>query len=222
MVFAAGLATFDDLVYGGPLASGYRPGEITFSLGAVPRNLRFMPVHLIGALPGLLLGLAGLAWIAGRRMSLGRAGGARAALARRDLAVGLALAASWCAVWGLYAAYDWTAGPGLTTLQAVRFYVPAIGAIALLGAWPLVRVPPRTSLAALTAATIVLVLAGLGVWSFAAMRAAPMGGMARPGAPHGRVARAARGTAAAPAGHDVPHAIAVTGTSRNAPVSYRM
>ncbi len=76
--------------------------------------------------------------------------------------MGLALAASWCAVWGLYAAYNWTAQPGLTTLQAVRFYVPALGAIALLGAWLVVRVPPRASLAVLTAGAAVLVLAGLG------------------------------------------------------------
>ena len=220
VVFAAGLATFDDLVYGGPLRSGYQPGEITFSLGAIPRNLRFMPVHLIEALPALLLGLAGLAWIAGRRLTLGRACGARPALARRDLGVGLALAASWCAVWGLYAAYEWTAGPGLSTLQAARFYVPALGAIALLGAWPLVRVPPRASLAALTPAVVVLILAGLGLWSFAAMRAAPMGGMAHRGGPHGQVVPAARSAAAAPAGHDVPHTMAVAGTSRNAPVSY--
>src|SRR5215472_7497239 len=34
-LFAAGVAAFDDLVYGGPLTFGYRPGEITFSLGAV-------------------------------------------------------------------------------------------------------------------------------------------------------------------------------------------
>jgi hypothetical protein len=41
-VSAAGLALFDDLVYGGPLTSGYRPGEITFSPGAVLPNLRYM------------------------------------------------------------------------------------------------------------------------------------------------------------------------------------
>ena len=175
----AGLATFDDLVYGGPLKSGYRPGEITFSLAAIPRNLRFMPAHLIAAMPVLVLALAALAWIAVRRVRLRRAGGGRTARARRDLGVGLALAASWSAVWGLYAAYGWTAAPGLTTWQAVRFYVPAVGAIALLGAWLLVRVPPRTPLAA-------------------------------------------RGTAAGPAGSDVPHDIALAGTSRIAPVSYKM
>jgi hypothetical protein len=41
-VSAAGLALFDDLGYGGPLTSGYRPGEITFSPGAVLPNLRYM------------------------------------------------------------------------------------------------------------------------------------------------------------------------------------
>ena len=104
-VFGAGVALFDDLVYGGPVTSGYRPGEITFSLGAVLPNLRYMPAHLIQAMPMLVLGLAALAWIAGRWVSLRRADDERAAPARRDLAVGLALAASWFSVWGLYAAY---------------------------------------------------------------------------------------------------------------------
>jgi hypothetical protein len=63
-VFGAGVALFDGLVYGGPLTSGYRPGEITFSFGAVLPNLRYMPAHLIQAMPMLVPGLAALAWIA--------------------------------------------------------------------------------------------------------------------------------------------------------------
>jgi hypothetical protein len=43
----------------------------------------------------------------------------------------------------LYATYTWTAAAGLSTLQAARFYVPALGSISLLGAWLLVRVPSR-------------------------------------------------------------------------------
>src|ERR1700757_940263 len=35
VVFGAGVALFDDLVYGGPLRTGYRPGEVTFALGAI-------------------------------------------------------------------------------------------------------------------------------------------------------------------------------------------
>jgi hypothetical protein len=173
-VFGAGVAVFNAVVYGGPLKSGYQPGEITFSLGAIPRNLRYMPAHLISAMPVLVLALAALAWIAWRRARL-----AGADDARRDFAVALALAASWFSVWGLYAAYTWTAAPGLSTLQAARFYVPAIGAIALLGAWLAARlprclprhVPRRASLAAMTSAALVAAMFGLGVWSFNGMRA---------------------------------------------------
>src|SRR5450755_412668 len=99
-VFGTGVAIFDALIYGGPLGSGYRPGEITFSLSAIGPNLRYMPAHLIQAMPMLVLGLAALAgiavaWLRGRR--------AGAAAARRDLAVALALAASWAAIWAVYA-----------------------------------------------------------------------------------------------------------------------
>jgi hypothetical protein len=183
LVFGAGVAVFDDLVYGGPLKSGYRPGEITFSLSAVLPNLRYMPAHLIKAMPMLVLGLAGLGWIAGRWARLRRADGEHAARARRDLAVGLALTASWFSVWGLYAAYTWTAHPGGGTLQVVRFYVPALGAIALLGAWLLAQLgtwlAPRARRAplALTSTALVMAMFGLGAWSFATMRGSPLGGI---------------------------------------------
>jgi hypothetical protein len=188
-VFGAGIAVFDDLVYGGPLTSGYRPGEIQFSLSAIGPNLRYMPAHLLEAMPMLVLGLAAVVWIIARWARLRRAGdemqaetvdvGRVAALprsvesgtaARRDLAVGVALAASWASVWGLYCAYTWTANPFVTTLQSARFYVPALGAIALLGAWLLVRIPRRTSLAATTSVAVVAAMFGLGVWSFGDMR----------------------------------------------------
>ena len=170
---------------GGPLRSGYRPGEITFSLGAVLPNLRYMPAHLIEAMPMLVLGLAGLGWIIGRWARRRRAGGERAAGARRDLAVGLALAASWFGVWGLYAAYTWTTAPFASTLQVARFYVPALGAIALLGAWFLVQAgawltagaPRRARVALAPAALVVVVLFGLGGWSFTTMRDFSLGGV---------------------------------------------
>ena len=59
-VFGAGVAVFDGLVYGGPLTTGYRPGEISFGLGAIAPNLRYMPAHLLQAIPVLLLGLVSL------------------------------------------------------------------------------------------------------------------------------------------------------------------
>jgi hypothetical protein len=172
-VFCAGVATFDTLIYGGPLRSGYRPGEVTFSLGNLSANLRLMPTHLIQAMPLLVLGLAGLGGIALVWLRARRVGGERAATARRDLAVGLALAASWAAMWGLYATYAWTTFPGLSTLQSARFYVPALGAIALLGAWLLVRVPRQQPLAAITTVAIFATLFWLGVGAFHDMYQSP-------------------------------------------------
>jgi hypothetical protein len=123
----------------------------------------------------LVLGLSALAGIAVLWLRSRRAGGERAALARRDLAVGVALATSWAAIWGLYATYTWTAGPGLSTLQAARFYVPALGAISLLGAWLLVRVPGRQLLAAITTFAVAGVLFGLGAQAFHDMYKFPFG-----------------------------------------------
>ena len=174
-VFGAGVAIFDTLIYGGPLRSGYRPGEITFSLSALGPNLRYMPAHLIEAMPLLVPGLGALAGIAVTWLRGRRAGSGRAAAARRDLAVALVLAASWAAVWVLYATYTWTAAPGLSTLQAVRFYVPALGAISLLGAWLLVRVPRRQPVAAITTLAVVAALFGLGGWAFHDMYQFPFG-----------------------------------------------
>jgi hypothetical protein len=172
-VFGAGVAIFDDLVYGGPLTTGYRPGEVTFGLGAIVPNLRIMPAHLMQAMPMLVFGLIALAWIIVRWLVLRPVGGQAGAVARRDLWVGLALAASWFAVWGLYSAYTWTADdPTMVTVQVVRFYVPAIGAISLLGAWLVTRIPGRAWRAGLTSAAVTTAMFGLGVWSFYAMYAA--------------------------------------------------
>jgi hypothetical protein len=165
-VFCAGIASFNTLIYGGPLRSGYRPGEVTFSLSAVGANLRSMPTHLIQAMPMLGLGLAALAGIVLVWLHARRAGGERSATARRGLAVGLALVASWAAIWGLYPSYAWTTAPRMSTLQSARFYVPALGAIALLGAWLLVRVPRKRPLVALTTVAICATLFWLGTWAF--------------------------------------------------------
>ena len=171
-VFGAGVAIFDDLVYGGPLTTGYQPGEVTFGLGAIGPNLRIMPAHLMQAMPMLVLGLIALAWIIVRWLVLRRIGGQAGVVARRDLSVGAALAASWFAIWGLYSAYTWTTDPTSVTVQVVRFYVPAIGAISLLGAWLVTRIPGRAWRAGLTSAAAITAMFGLGVWSFHAMYAA--------------------------------------------------
>jgi hypothetical protein len=171
-VFGAGVAVFDDVVYGGPLKSGYQPGEVTFSLGAVGPNLRLIPAHLMQAMPMLALGLIALVWIIVRRLIPVRANREAAGETRRDFAVGIALAASWLAIWALYSTYTWTTDPTNGSVSEVRFYLPAIGAIALLGAWLVIRLPGRGWLVGLTSTAVVAMLFGLGVWAFYAMYAA--------------------------------------------------
>jgi hypothetical protein len=186
--FGAGVAVFDYLVYGGPLTTGYHfmngpggfmnlPSGVAFGLGAIVPNLRYLPAHLIQAMPVLVLGLAAVALIIVRWLVARLAGGRDQAvgLARRDLWTGLPVAVSWFAIWGLYAAYYWTNDPGEDTLQTVRFYVPAIGAICLLGAWLLTRMPGRGWLAGMTSAAVVAAMFVLGTWSFHVMIVPPLG-----------------------------------------------
>ena len=119
----------------------------------------------------LVLGVMALAWIIVRRLVLHDEGEA-AAMVRRDHWVGLTMAASWFAIWGLYSAYSWTTDPTSVTIQVVRFYLPAIGAISLLGAWLVTRIPGRVWPAALISTAVITALFGLGVWAFHAMYAA--------------------------------------------------
>jgi hypothetical protein len=175
-VFGAGVAIFDALAYGGPLTTGYAPGEVSFGLGTIAPNLRYIPGHLIQATPMLVLALAALAWIIVRRVALRHADGQAGATARRDLRAGLALAASWLAVWALYFAYYRTNDPTENTLQTARFHVPAIGAISLLGAWLVTRNRGRTGLAGVTSAAVITVMFLPGAWSFHLMLAAQQAG----------------------------------------------
>ena len=174
-VFGAAVAIFDDQLYGGPLTTGYRPGEVTFGPGAIGPNLRYLPAHLMQAIPMLAAALTALAWITWRWLTLRRAGSEASTLASHDLWTAGAIAASWLAVWALYSMYYWTNDPTEDTLQAARFYVPAIGAISLLGAWMVTRIPGRPWMAGLTSATAIAIMFTLGTWSFHAMVASRLG-----------------------------------------------
>ena len=84
----------------------------------------------------------------------------------------MALAGCWLAIWGLYLAYTWTTDPTSVTVQVVRFYVPALGAMSLLGAWLITRIPAPAWRTGLLTTVSIAVLFGLGIWSFHAMYAA--------------------------------------------------
>jgi hypothetical protein len=169
-IFGAGILVFDTLVYGSPLKTGYGAGEITFSLSAIGPNLLHMPAPLVRAMPMTLVAALAAGWIfvrlRDRRQLESSADGTRA----RDAAVAGALLAGWSAVWGLYLAYTWTVGQasGGAAVHVIRFYLPALGPIALLGAWALVQVRAW-------AVPAVGGLALLGVFSFHGLTAAAAG-----------------------------------------------
>jgi hypothetical protein len=149
------------LLYGGYFSTGYASGLVTFAASALRPNLERMPSRLIASMPVCVLALLAVIWIA-VRLRTTRAGNVTS---RRDGAVALVLAAGWLSVWGLYLAYTWTVaatvGPS-NPVHVIRFYLPALGLLALLAAW-LVKCLPRSC-----AAIVVVVLFGLGLWYFVA------------------------------------------------------
>ncbi len=143
--FGAFLAVFNATVYGGPTKTGYAAGEITFSGAAIVPNLEHMPLLLIRNIPACILATVSLIWmVVAAFKTRSSMGSTRRVEARRNLAVGASLATAWLSVWGLYVAYDWTARMSADPSQAIhviRFYVPVLGVIALLGTYVLTRIP---------------------------------------------------------------------------------
>jgi hypothetical protein len=162
-IAAAGLATmaaialilgaFNLFVYGGITSTGYSAGEITFSLSAISGNLTGMPKHLVRAMPAALIALAALVWIVVRWLGRDRLDDVTRSDRRRDVAIGATLAAAWAGIWLTYLAYPWTLSQSANlalSIHVVRFYVPAVGLIALLGAWLVHRAPMWTAIVVVT------------------------------------------------------------------------
>ena len=178
VAFGALVASFDALVYGGVFKTGYASGEIQFAWSAISPNLREMPGQLVWSMPLLVLALGALVWI-GVRLWRGVPG------ARRDTAVAAALAAVWLGIYGLYLAYTWTANAGAAgpgggvSVHLIRFYVPALGAVALLAAWLVYRLPRWLPIVALAA---IVTLGGVEYPKLANGGGMPMGpGIGGPG-----------------------------------------
>ncbi len=194
------VATFDALEYGGVAKTGYTAGEITFGLSAVVPNLEHMPRHLVSAMPMLVLALGTLGWAAVRLVRSRRADldAATRSRHRRDAAVVAALATGWVGIYALYAAYTWTtrqAASADSAVHVIRFYVPALAAVALLAAW-LVQQFPRWVPVVVLAAAVIL---GAGSYSGLAKGGGP-GGPGGPGQRGGPAGGLYGGSGTAPAG----------------------
>ncbi len=170
-VVAAGVAAFGLHYYGDAVGTGYQSGVITFSLDSVLPNLRGMPPGLVRAMPVAVVAAIAVVWAVGRRVVR-----PDDAAARRDLPAVAALAAAWLGLWGLYLAYDWTARMGVGGgVHTVRFYVEALGPMALLAAWAMSRMPRWL------AVLVVAALVGLAAASFDQLAEGGLGGPGGPG-----------------------------------------
>ena len=160
-VFGVFDLVMNDVLYGGIFTTGYRSGIVSFRANAIAPNFERMPSRLLESMPMVVLGLVGVAWIVARYVSP-HVGPSSRGTARRDVLVALAVGVGWLTLWGLYSAYTWTVGQTLgpgNPLHVVRFYVPVVGLIALLGAWFLTRLP-RWTATALIAVLMGLALSG--------------------------------------------------------------
>jgi len=194
VVFGAFVMGFNDWAYGHATSTGYSAGEITFSLTAFWPNLRLMPSQLARSLPLYLLAIVAVVAILVNWLRTRRASTVPRSKGHRDLAVAVVLLAGWLGMWLLYFTYTWTAdiggggpgggggggGGGGVTVHLIRFYLPAIGLIALLAAWLFVRLHAVLSWGVIGA----LVVAAL--FSFYAMAGAgAAGGFPGVGGPGG-------------------------------------
>lgn len=143
-LFGLGVAAFNEWAYGHATSTGYSAGEISFAWSAFLPNLKTLPRALAEAMPVWLLAAAGVVAIAVRWWRHRASTDPQRADARRDVAVASSLAVGWLGLWLWYLTYTWTAqmgggGGGGDIVHLIRFYLPVIGPIALLGAWVLSR-----------------------------------------------------------------------------------
>jgi hypothetical protein len=211
VLVGVGLLGINAALYGSATKTGYSSGEITFSLHAISGNLSVMPGALVRAMPVLVVAIlaivvAPVLWLVRRRQP------DRRSAATRDVLVVAVLGVMFLAVFGLYFCYDWTAqmgghgggpfgghgghagGPdgGGGYVHLIRFYVPALAPMALLGAWLLTRIPTWIGFVVLAglitmgaASYHTMSASGMGIGGFPGGGSGMVGGPGGPGGTHG-------------------------------------
>ncbi len=184
-VAMAGIALFDRWAYGAFTSTGYTTGVITFSLSSIWPNLTKVLPQVIIALPASLLALAAIGYVL-RVFLFSRANNGEDSKVSvgQDLAIVLSLGAAWFGFWLVYLAYNWTVNQAGAPLHVVRFYVPGIAFVALLGAFTLSKMPKTVSH---VVAVVVMALAFISYYHLTGGSTHGLGG----GAPQGPFGRGA-------------------------------
>lgn len=145
--------SFNVTYYGSPFSTGYPPGNIEFSLSAIPNNMGAVPVRLAEAMPVYLLSLVAIALMVREQVT-----SRHSERTITDRWVGSMLVACWSSTWLLYMTFLWTSRvidegqlPGIGSYTITRLFVPALGPIVLMAAWLLVRLPRVVALLTIAA-----------------------------------------------------------------------
>ena len=170
VLFAGGVMVFDQAFYGGALKTGYGAGEITFALRAIIPNLRIMPPNLAKAIPALRVGIGSLG-LDGRQndpepVFCDRTGFLATKIRTRRghwPRARCRVARPLAPLFGLHMDRRdrigrWSVGRWRRRwrIDSIRFDLPAIGLISLLGAWLLLQLPKWLP----TAVLVVVAVAG--------------------------------------------------------------
>jgi hypothetical protein len=147
VLFGLGVLAFDRWAYGKATSTGYANGEISFSFSSFWANLKGMPRYLTTSMPLWIVAALGAVWLLVRYVRHRTSDDSLSDSTRRDAVVGLVLAVAWLGLWFLYLNYTWTVsqvsgagiGAGSLTVHVIRFYLPALGPLALLATWTLTR-----------------------------------------------------------------------------------
>jgi hypothetical protein len=155
-----GILAFNAHFYGGLFSTGYYNTPIGFSLSSISQNIRHAPLFNLISFPVVLLALVGTVSCFHSRSNLWHKSGMRVF----GLSTGEGfLILSVIYIWVLYLCYNETAMSMSwpATYHEIRFFIPSLGAIALLGAKALQRWKVKWQVVA------VLLLVVHAFWAFA-------------------------------------------------------